>query len=153
MKPTVRTVNLNDIDEIERIADQSGLGTWTHQGYLDEIGRRDSIFLTVATRDGGVSGFIAGRIVPGPDAEIYNIAVAKNARRLGLGLALLRKFISRCKAGNVENIWLEVRRSNSNAISFYKNAGFEEITVRSRFYSNPVEDAVVMKLEVKNVIT
>jgi len=91
MKSTVRTVDPADINEIERIADESDLSSWSHQGYLDEIGRRDSIFLTVATQDGGLSGFIAGRIVPGPDAEIYNIAVVEKDRRRGLGLALLRK--------------------------------------------------------------
>jgi ribosomal-protein-alanine N-acetyltransferase len=148
MSITVRAAILTDVSEIERIAGQSGLSTWTHQGYLDEIKRTDSIFLIVETDDRSVSGFVVGRVVPGPEAEIYNIAVAKKARRRGLGRELLAEFISRCKAQRVRHIWLEVRHSNVNAISFYKKLGFGEVSVRPQFYSNPVEDAVIMKLEI-----
>jgi len=149
MKTFVRTVVRADIPEIKRIADESGLSHWTRQGYFDEIDRPDSIFLTVATGDDGIVGFILGRIVPGPDAEIYNIAVEKNTRRHRLGHVLLSEFISRCKTKHIVNIWLEVRQSNANAISFYTNAGFEEISVRPRFYADPIEDAVVMRLAIR----
>jgi ribosomal-protein-alanine acetyltransferase len=102
--------------------------------------------LLIETSDKGISGFIVGRIVPGPDAEIYNIGVRQSVRQLGLGRLLLAKFISRCTAANVNNIWLEVRYSNASAVSFYEGFGFRETAVRPAFYSDPVEDARIMKL-------
>ena len=147
MPTLIRTVNPSDISELERIAEESRLSPWTQQGYIDEIMRPDSIFLLAETADNEIMGFIVGRIVPGPEAEIYNIAVSKKARRQGTGNGLLAEFISRCKALKVENIWLEVRRSNANAVKFYTDAGFEEISLRPRFYSDPVEDAIIMRLE------
>jgi len=136
-----------DISQLERIAEESSLSSWTRQGYIDEIERPDSIFLLAETADDVIVGFIIGRIVPGPDAEIYNIAVAENARRQGVGNGLMLEFISRCKASKVESIWLEVRESNTNAVKFYSDAGFEEISLRPQFYNDPVEDAIVMRLE------
>jgi len=148
MRTTVRNTILADITELERVADESGLSPWTRQGYVDEIERPDSIFLTIETDDRGISGFIVGRIVPGPDAEIYNIAVTKKARRHGLGQSLLTEFVSQCRNKEVGNIWLEVRQSNLNAINFYKGSGFAEISLRPSFYNDPVEDAVIMKLKI-----
>lgn len=137
-----------DIPQLERIAEESRLSPWTQQSYIDEIDRPDSIFLLAGTSDSVILGFIVGRIVPGPDAEIYNIAVAENARRQRVGNGLLAEFISLCKASKVEGIWLEVRESNTNALKFYSHAGFEKMSSRPRFYSNPVEDAIVMKLSI-----
>ena len=148
MSITIRTAVLTDVSDIEHIAEESGLSPWARQGYLDEIERPDSIFLTAETPDCLVSGFVVGRFVPGPEAEIYNIAVAKQLRRRGLGRELLAEFISRCKAKRVEKIWLEVRQSNVNAVSFYKKLGFIKISVRPGFYNAPVEDAVIMGLEI-----
>lgn len=144
----VRAVMLEDVATLESIAEESHLSRWTHQAYLDEVTRSGSIFLLIETADLGISGFIVGRLVPGPDAEIYNIAVAKKARRHGFGPALLSEFICRCKAEHVENIWLETRQSNTNAIKFYMAAGFLKISLRPRFYSDPIEDAVIMRLTV-----
>jgi ribosomal-protein-alanine N-acetyltransferase len=143
----VRAAALEDLATLEGIAEESRLSLWTHQAYLDEVTRPGSIFLLIETADLGISGFIVGRLVPGPDAEIYNIAVAKKARRHGFGHALLTEFICRCKAEHVENVWLETRQSNANAIKFYMAAGFSKISLRPRFYNDPIEDAVIMKLE------
>jgi ribosomal-protein-alanine N-acetyltransferase len=95
-----------------------------------------------------ILGFIVGRIVPGPDAEIYNIAVSQSTRRQGFGRLLLSEFIAKCIDAGVSNIWLEVRYSNTNAISFYNEMGFAEIAIRPGFYTNPVEDARIMKLTI-----
>ena len=46
---------------------------------------------------------------------------------------------------DTEDIFLEVRESNQIAINFYLKAGFEKISVRKRFYSNPTENALIMK--------
>ena len=41
-------------------------------------------------------------------------------------------------------ISLEVRMSNVAAIELYKKTGFQTMAIRNSYYSNPVEDALVM---------
>ena len=46
--------------------------------------------------------------------------------------------------------FLEVRESNLSAINFYKKNNFKQISIRKKYYSEPTEDAIIMKLEVNN---
>ena len=40
---------------------------------------------------------------------------------------------------------LEVRASNVPAIAFYTQMGFQQIALREQYYSNPVEDAMILR--------
>ena len=44
----------------------------------------------------------------------------------------------------VDVFFLEVRQSNTPAISLYEKMGYKAIGTRKRFYEKPVEDAIVM---------
>jgi ribosomal-protein-alanine N-acetyltransferase len=135
---------------IREIAKSSGIDAWTVDQYLQEIHSTESIVL-VAMYDGAVLGFVLGRVVPGnvaaTEAEIYNIAVVNEARRKGIGRMLLTGAIEHFISKACECIWLEVRSSNSAAVQFYENNGFNRSAIRRNFYSNPVEDALVMRLD------
>ena len=48
------------------------------------------------------------------------------------------------------DIFLEVRESNQVAINFYKKNKFNQISIRKNYYSEPNENAIIMKLEVNN---
>lgn len=54
-------------------------------------------------------------------------------------------------ANEIKDIFLEVRMSNIAAIGLYTSLGYEKIAVRKRFYSNPVEDAIIMKKKVSEI--
>jgi [ribosomal protein S18]-alanine N-acetyltransferase len=69
------------------------------------------------------------------------------ARRKGIGQMLLTGVIERFISKACECIWLEVRSSNSAAVQFYENNGFNRSAIRRNFYSDPVEDAFVMRLD------
>lgn len=84
---------------------------------------------------------------PCEDCELLRIAVSKKYRRRGIARKLIASMIEKCVVEDGENIFLEVRESNAAAIALYENAGFEEISRRRDYYKNPVEDAVVMKLQ------
>jgi len=49
-----------------------------------------------------------------------------------------------------KDIFLEVRESNKKAINFYKKNNFKQISIRKGYYSDPTEDAIIMKMEVNN---
>ena len=155
----------SDIEQIIRIAKACNLSYWSKEDYLNEVKRVDSFMLSARTKH-LVVGFIAARLnVPTPpspfsigaeivlpEADLLNIGVLPSFQKQGIGLQLLNCFFKECESKNVCSIWLEVRESNVNARDFYKRNCFIEIQKRPGFYSNPSEDAVLMKLNVaKNI--
>lgn len=83
------------------------------------------------------------------EAEIINIAIAKTARRCGMGMALLQFQISYLAQHKFRKLFLEVRQSNIAAINLYKRLGFMQISKRKNYYKladNGREDALVLCL-------
>lgn len=80
------------------------------------------------------------------EMEIYNIAVRKNHQTMGAGGELLVKCFESIRDCLRASVWLEVRVSNAEAVSFYMGNGFKVSHRRKNYYSQPVEDALVMKL-------
>lgn len=122
------------------------------------MARPDSIILTARSGSGETLGFIAGRVIPstggsGSDAEIYNIGVGPAFQNRGIGSMLLRRFIETTRARGVDRIWLDVRMGNRVAIEFYLNHGFLGTGRRKAFYSDPLEDAIIMCLRLRDVDT
>lgn len=102
-------------------------------------------FLVFGARPGG--GALAGYASVGAQAgelEIFNIAVAGEARRQGLGRALLQHVL-RCAANaGLETALLEVRESNAAALALYAEAGFAPCGRRKGYYADTGEDALVL---------
>ncbi len=78
--------------------------------------------------------------------DIVNIVVDIDKRKMGIGSKLV-DYVSHLFS-DVDNIMLEVRDSNNNAINLYKKCGFEEINRRKKYYGN--EDAIIMKKVISN---
>lgn len=146
----IARATIADAELIRKIAFASGIDAWTVGGYIDEIKSHNSIVLKAVDDRDGVVGILVARIVPsgdsGNDAELYNIAVLPEHRRIGRGQALLDEFLELLRIEDVRNVWLEVRESNVNALTFYRKNGFECEITRPNFYANPAENAVVMRL-------
>ena len=82
----------------------------------------------------------------GPEeVHLINMAVEPLFQNMGLGRKLLHHFLD-TNAPNT-SIFLEVKRGNFSAINLYLNAGFEEITIRKKYYTEG-EDAIIMCLKV-----
>ena len=77
-------------------------------------------------------------------AEIIRVAVLPEYREMGIGTKLIEKAVEEIMKKGMENIFLEVRESNSNAIKLYNKSGFEECGVRKNYYSNPKENGIIM---------
>ena len=78
--------------------------------------------------------YIYGRI------EIDYIIVDNKYRNLGIATKLLNYLEKKYKS--IDNITLEVRESNLNAISFYLKNGFKKVTKRKNYYKD--EDGILM---------
>lgn len=145
-----------DIPNVLAIAADCGLSFWSAGAYQNEIVRTDSIGFC-ARLPILMVGFIIGRLVPsstesnGPDAEIFNIGVKPDFTRRGCGDKLIEHFIKDCVNYSVHSIWLEVRAANARAIRFYQSHGFIDSHRRKGFYSEPPDDAIVMKLQLSDM--
>lgn len=79
-------------------------------------------------------------------AHLLNLAVHPNFRNKGIGKRLVNKIFSDIGRTEIEEVYLEVRASNTNAISFYKKLKFSRIGLINLFYGD--EDAIVMAKKV-----
>ncbi len=120
---------------------------WSESSLMSEASRNDAYF-GVAVESGVVLGFCVLRLISG-EAELFQIAVDEARRQLGLGSRLLQEALRFAENNGALAVYLEVRAGNAPAIGLYKRHGFVTSGRRKNYYSNPVDDAVIMVLELK----
>jgi ribosomal-protein-alanine N-acetyltransferase len=99
----------------------------------------------------GDAGFLLGRAVAG-EAELLTLAVAPEARRRGLGLRLVSRFLYQARLRGAESAFLEVGSDNPAAQAVYAKAGFAE-TGRRRGYYRSADGGLVDALVLRRVLT
>ncbi len=82
-----------------------------------------------------------------PQAELETIAVVAGSQRRGIARGLLQALIGQLREAGIGELFLEVRVSNAPAIALYRGLGFQETGIRPDYYLEPVEDALLMRLE------
>ena len=82
------------------------------------------------------------------EAEITNIAVHKDYRRMGIASKIIEKMVEKCAQTSTSLLHLEVRESNENAINLYTKMGFVQDGFRKNYYKNN-ENAILMTKEIK----
>ena len=110
--------------------------------------------LEMLTENGGV-GFVAilngqvvaygGMMTVLDEGQVTNIATHPDFRRCGAARKVTEALSEYGRKNGIDSIYLEVRKSNNAAIALYEGCGFFAVGERKRFYSDPIEDAVVMK--------
>jgi ribosomal-protein-alanine N-acetyltransferase len=143
---TIRTILTSDIDEILIIQSASTEASqWSHDSYA-RIAARESPteFMWVACNEiEQVNGFLVAREVAG-ESEILNLAVHPDYRRRGVAAALLDHGMDHAQSQGAARCFLEVRRSNTTAIHFYRSHNFWPTGIRPCYYSHPKEDAILL---------
>ena len=120
---------------------------WSREALAAELNEPTSAWL-VAVEGKRPVGYIGLRIVE-DEGEIVNLAVSPGWRKKGVGAALLGTVLDFAAFQGVQKVWLEVRESNTAARKLYEKAGFAAVGKREKYYSAPVEDAVMMMKELE----
>jgi ribosomal-protein-alanine N-acetyltransferase len=148
VKPTIRYFNKNDLGGIMGIERQSFSNPWS-QNMFEALFQINPEGFYVAFIDDVLVGYaivlteISWRHWSrNRTAHLMNLAVDPRFRNQGIGKRLIDRIISDIKRIEAEEIYLEVRASNTKALAFYKKLGFDRIGVIERFYGD--EDAIVM---------
>ena len=134
----MQQVDLGVVHQLECLSQQE---PWSLQHFADELDN------PVASVDlywhhGQLAGFLCSWLVAG-ELQIQNLATLPALRRRGVAARLLEHVIARSKAKGLTSVWLEVRVSNSAAITLYERFGFSACGKRSAYYADG-EDALMM---------
>jgi ribosomal-protein-alanine N-acetyltransferase len=78
------------------------------------------------------------------ELHINNVAVRGLYRRRGIARTLLEMILAEGIRGGAERAFLELRAGNNAALKLYEECGFRVTARRQKYYSEPVEDALVM---------
>ena len=136
-------------DDAERLAALHAAAferPWNAQAFRDLFATPGVGALGVAA-EGGLAGLILLRAIAG-EAEILTLAVAPEARRRGVGRALVEAAAGTAAGLDAETLWLEVAADNLAALVLYRGAGFDIAGRRPAYYSRaaaPAQDAVIMR--------
>ena len=99
----------------------------------------------VAQGSRGLVGHMISQLIL-DELHLLNICVAKAHQRQGIGLLLLQHLLDSGRRVKAQQVFLELRGSNTAAFSLYRSMGFEKIGERRNYYRDPAgnEDAIVM---------
>lgn len=81
------------------------------------------------------------------EVRLMNLAVIESMRHRGIARSLVSTALQTGVSQSAHRAVLEVRASNRAAQALYQGFGFSQTAVRPKYYTNPVEDAVLMELD------
>ena len=141
----IKKLTINDLDYIEQIFNlekEIFVNSAFNKTYLETLTKGENSFIYVYLIEDKVCGYLM--VLDSIDVyEILAIATVEEYRNKGIAQELLDKI-------KTKDIFLEVRESNKKAINFYKKNNFKQISIRKGYYSDPTEDAIIMKMEANN---
>ena len=138
----IREAFLTDADDIAFIEEECFSTPWSRKSIAESISH-SPWHLLVAIYDGKIIGY-GGVYLILDEGQISNIAVLRQYRGKGVGHAILNSIIELCTHEGCAKITLELRKSNNVARALYEKCGFTIVGERPKFYSNPIEDAILM---------
>ena len=144
MIPTLRKMELADLDRVLSIEQRVHAYPWTRGNFIDALS--SGYLCQVYEAQQKLVGYAV--LMPVVDEmHLLNISIDSEFQRQGQGARLLHKMVEAARSLPMQRVLLEVRRSNLAAQGLYRKAGFSELAVRRDYYAaaNGREDALVME--------
>ena len=152
-EPQIVRATVEMLPEILRLEEACFSAPWTRKMLEAELTGNQFARFLVAMHHGD-TGTSAGMIVGYhcfwivfEELRLMNLAVQESMRRRGIGRALATEAIRMGLAQGTTRAILEVRASNEAARTLYQRMGFVQISIRPKYYTSPLEDAVLMKMD------
>ncbi len=142
-------LTVEDISSLEKIESVTKLAFWGAENYrrfLEEFPEYFGCKAVVLKESGRreFAGFYLARSLF-ENLEILKVGVYPEYQGQGIGTQLMESAYSEGIRRGCRRCFLEVRKSNSNAIQFYYGHKFKIAGTRLNYYSDPVEDAWIME--------
>jgi [ribosomal protein S18]-alanine N-acetyltransferase len=141
----IRDLSLDDLDAVLEIEIVSFSTPWRRDTFEGLIRRSDTDMIAAIQDDTLVGYAICWTVLD--QSELGNVAVTQEVRGRGVGRRLVHEVLERVRKRGSKECFLEVRVSNTGARKLYEEIGFTAIGKRRGYYRKPVEDALVMRVE------
>ena len=138
----LREMLVEDLDQVMKIEKELFSPPWTREGFFTYLTHKDAMFLVVEEK-GEILAY-CGLLMVLDEGDITNVAVRPDRQREGIGHVLMDSLIRLAEEQGVTTIHLEVRVGNDTAIRLYERMGFTRDGIRKQYYTDPVEDALLM---------
>jgi ribosomal-protein-alanine N-acetyltransferase len=142
-------LSAEDAAHLKPIEDQVQLAYWGEENYRRFLGELPEYFgckaMVVLNRNQRkLVGFYLARSIY-ESLEILKLGVFPEWQRKGVGTQLMETAYTEGRRRGCNRCFLEVRKSNQNAIQFYYRHDFRISGTRVNYYTDPIEDAWVME--------
>jgi ribosomal-protein-alanine N-acetyltransferase len=132
-----------DLDGVLAVEEESFTNPWTKEMYAWELQNRAVCHIFVVRTPEQRVAFCAFWLVV-DEIHINNLAIRPALRGQGIGTHLIQRVFEEAKRLGARRATLEVRTSNEAARRLYERLGFYVAGTRSNYYTNPVEDALIL---------
>jgi ribosomal-protein-alanine N-acetyltransferase len=149
----IRPASLESLSEILAVEEACFSAPWTRKMLEGELSGNPFAHFLVARRrreeeasKQAILGYLCYWIVF-EEVRLMNLAVIESMRHRGIARSLVSTALQTGVSQSAHRAVLEVRASNRAAQALYQGFGFSQTAVRPKYYTNPVEDAVLMELD------
>ena len=139
----IRMMNTEDIENVLVVEENSFTVPWSRTAFYNELTNNNFAHYLVMEVEGQLIGYCGVWIVM-DEAHITNIAIHSLHRGKKFGEALLLHSMQLAKLYGCKKMTLEVRVSNQVAQNLYTKLGFMPGGIRKMYYTDNLEDALVM---------
>ena len=141
----IRDLRPEDVAEVLAIEKASFTTPWSEILFMNEIFKPRSLPKAAMIEEKLVGYICANYLLD--EGHILNVTVNPDFRKQGVASRLVQYMIDLLNKEGCLTIFLEVRISNEAALKMYEKAGFRIISARKAYYTLPIEDAVIMSLQ------
>lgn len=148
LRAYTRAMTASDLIQVSDIERRSYEFPWSHGVFRDCL--LAGYHSVILERHDRVIGYCILSVAAG-EAHILNLCVDSAFRGLGYGDQLLEDILTQAKSAGVQQVFLEVRPSNTNAMRLYRKKGFRQVAERPKYYraKDGREDAAVLSMMIK----
>lgn len=138
-----RPMNPEDLSVVVAIEQQNFTHPWTHGNFMDSLQAGHSAWVVEQSNE--IIAYAVLMLVL-DEVHLLDISVKAPYQKQGVGRRLLEHLMETGRSHGGANMFLEVRVSNTSAISLYEQMGFNEMGIRRNYYPSQHgrEDAVLM---------
>lgn len=160
----LRQMEFDDISAMAEIEKENfeGAEIWSANGLLTHLLRDDALYFVAEEEKAAdapesddeeweepdILGY-AGLLMVPDEADITKVSVRKDMQGRGIGKQLLDALHDAAYEYGVRKVFLDVRESNAPALKLYAKCGYTEVGRRKQYYTDPPEDAVLMRCDLK----
>jgi len=146
-KLAIVNMTQDDLVQVLQIEHLAFTDPWPDSIFASDMEAEDTIKI-VAKIGTKIVGFAFCMLVL-DEMHLTNIAVHPDFRRKKIGHQLIEHLFYKADKNGCSIMYLDVRKSNQAAITFYRGYGFDVLYERKGYYHVPPEDALVMSLNLR----